>query len=303
VKILDFIKSLVPSLKKTDVEEDLRITIKELENIVMPSYTVADEYFKSFKIKSKEINDLQKSFYVGFEYGKLPKSKTFIGEISRRLPNILVNANWVKSEVTELLGRDIVREGLGAKKATLLRIASELSYISRTSIDLLNYVYSMEAQAIGVSSESSTELPAKIIKMITIGIPVFAKCVSVHSADNAEYKDKYSRIPDIGINTTNSNMVSSVYDERDLDPMLTCPNGIVKFNPIYNTRMMIARWQSERYVSNKEKKKVLELRILHLKLLNDKKEDPKLEKEIEYIQNRVDKIDRYLHEVEDDLNG
>jgi hypothetical protein len=62
--------------------------------------------------------------------------------------------------------------------------------------------------------------------------------------------------------------------------------------------MAIANYQIERYNSNKEKKKVLELRLLHLRLLNDGKNDPKIEKEINYIQRRVDSLDRKIKDSE-----
>jgi hypothetical protein len=65
--------------------------------------------------------------------------------------------------------------------------------------------------------------------------------------------------------------------------------------------MVVAEWQSNRYKANKDKKKTLELRLLHLKLQNEGKDDPKIEKEINYIQGRVDKIERYLKDVEESL--
>jgi hypothetical protein len=64
---------------------------------------------------------------------------------------------------------------------------------------------------------------------------------------------------------------------------------------------MIAEWQTSRYKEYQEKLKVIQLRVMHLKMLNEKGNDPKLAKEIEYYQSRADKISKSLSDTESDL--
>jgi ribosomal protein S4 len=66
-------------------------------------------------------------------------------------------------------------------------------------------------------------------------------------------------------------------------------------------RLVIADWQNARYASNADKKKMLELRLLHLRMLADKKESPQLENEIKYLEKRIDNITHNMREVEESL--
>jgi hypothetical protein len=72
-------------------------------------------------------------------------------------------------------------------------------------------------------------------------------------------------------------------------------------NPIYHLRSILAEWQAKRYKYNKERKALLELRLLQLNMKNSNTSDPKVQKEIEYIQSRVDDLGMYISSVEEDL--
>jgi hypothetical protein len=46
------------------------------------------------------------------------------------------------------------------------------------------------------------------------------------------------------------------------------------------------------------KKRLLELRLLNLKSLQDDSPDPSIEKEIVYLQNRIEGIEYKMHQME-----
>ena len=53
---------------------------------------------------------------------------------------------------------------------------------------------------------------------------------------------------------------------------------------------MFAEWQAQRYNCNKEKVRSLQLRLLMLQELDKGNKDPSVQKEVEYIQSRIDTI-------------
>jgi len=316
MNIIKFIKKLLPSIEKNKVLEDLRISIAELEQTIIPIYNTATTTFEVNKFKSNVNKDLSVLFYRAFDLQGRSKQSNFISEIDSRLINLLANAVYIRDNISEIFEHTIVNEGLSAKKAILLRAAGNISFITRFSLDLLTVVCSNEKEAINKKNlnldESDDVLAPMMVKRIDKGIKSFAMYVSDHGVPNNIYSKIIGQVPNIAINTNSAQGITSVYKESDIDPFIS---GMTKsgatntfidvmdftYNPIFHVRLMIAEWQAERYKASKDKKKLLELRLLSLKMQLEDKYDAKLEQEIIYIQNRVNKIDYYLLEVEKSL--
>jgi hypothetical protein len=301
MNIFNFVKALLPRIEKDKLLEDLRITISELDQVVIPNFQSSSDYFKMAKLKAEENKDLTDVFYRNFDLQNNSKSPTFINDIAKRLNFIKDNAVYISGLVEEIMERDIINEGLTAKKAITIRAAESISFISRFSIDLLNLVYVNEATNVNADIEENIRLSPAAIKHVNMHIAKYAKVVSDYGIPNADFSKIVTAVPDIIINSKTAASVAGIYKEKDVDPFAGSYTTGFTGNPIYHVRLLVAEWQAGRYKANKDKKKMLELRLLHLKLLQEKKNDPKIEQEINYIQGRVDKIERYLREVEDDL--
>lgn len=301
MKIISFIKALLPRLSKEQILEDLRVTNAELEQIVNPNYFQAQTFFKSSKFASKTNKDLSDGFYRNFDLQGSSKQGSFIGEIARRTPFLQENLTYITEMIENLMERDVLNEGLSAKKAILIRAAEHMSFITRYSVDLLNYVYINETIATGADLEQN-DLSAGQITHITKNLAMFSMLLSDYGIPNKDFSKLIGKIPEVNVNSKTANTLLGAYKERDIDPFSSGYVAGFTGNPIYHIRLVVAEWQSNRYKANKDKKKILELRLLHLKLSQDKKHDPKIENEINYIQNRVDKIEHYLRDVESTLD-
>lgn len=299
MKLFDFLKALLPRLNKNTILEDLRITSSELENIAIPSYQVAADHFKINKIQSEEVKTLMNVFYSHFNTQGGGKKSNLVEEISKRLLAVKENTDYILEQTEHLLEKDIIREGLTAKKTVLIRAAANLSFVSRQSIDILNYIYTCETNEAGKGIEGYTyeSTPPATIKHIQDSIAKFARVLSDYSIPTKDFSKMITEVPDINISEANRGTTSSLYNETEFDPL--AGSQMKGFNPIYEIRLQVTEWQASRYKANKEKKKLLEYRLLQLKMLNEEKSDPKLEQEIEYLQGRVDKLGRYLTEVEE----
>ena len=301
MKLLKFITAMIPRLEKNKVVEDLRITADELDKTCAPSFRAAAEFFKTSKLKSDANKDLSDIFYRNFDQQGSGKLSSFVADIDRRMPHIRDNVQYIQTVVEDLLERDVIAEGLTAKKALILRAAESLSFISRFSTDLLNFVYVNEAIEINAEIEENMRLSPAAIKHVQMRIDKFANLISSYGIPNKDFSKLLATVPEIIINSKTANSIKGVYKDQDIDPMEQYHTSGFTSNPIYHLRLVVAEWQANRFKANKEKKQILELRLLHLKLLQNKKNDPKLENEINYIQSRIDGIDKYLLEVEQDL--
>ena len=80
------------------------------------------------------------------------------------------------------------------------------------------------------------------------------------------------------------------------------PTGFIG-SPIYTVGLVFAQWEADRHKELKDKKKLLELRLLHLRLLQEQgKGDANQEKEITYLQRRVTDIDYKVSKIESSLD-
>ncbi len=301
MKIIDVVRAFLPHMDKDKVLEDLRVTSGELDNYALSSYRQATEYFKLNKSKSKQNKELMDLFYRNFDMQGSPKQPNLAGEILKRLVFIKENTDYILSLAETLYERDIINEGLTAKKAVILKAASSVSFISRYSIDLLNYMYVNEALELNAEIEDSMQLSPAAIKYVQLNITRFATMLSDYGIPTKTFSKIVIGIPEVAISSKTANSVMGLYNEKELDPFGNQFKSGFTGNPIYHLRLQVAEWQSSRYKANKEKKKVLELRLLYLKSLKDGKPEAKIEQEISYTQDRVDRINRYLTEVEEDL--
>lgn len=306
MKLISWLGSMLKSVNKDSVQEDLRITKTELNEIAKPIYAQAALFFRSNKFKSDEAKNMEDVFYQKFNRGSMPKQTNFIVDIERRLENLTANATYVEDQIESTFENIVFKDGMTARKAILLRAAEHLSFLSRFCLDLLNYVYMVESKAAGLNpeeSEYSSDLSPMEITHIQKNISTFAMLMGDYGQENKTFVKIIGEIPDVHVNEKTSAAVAATFKESTLDPFKTPQvHGFIG-NPIYHLRLIITQWQASRYEANKNKKKMLELRLLHLELLKEGKNDPKLEQEIEYNRKRVVKIDRYLREVEESVDA
>lgn len=301
MNIIQIVKSFLPHLDKDRVIEDLRITAGELDNFALPSYKQASEYFKSSKVKSQANKDLIDIFYRNFDMQGMSKQPNVAAEILKRLIFIKDNTDYILSLAETLYERDIINEGLTAKKAIILKAASAVSFISRYSIDLLNYMYISEAGALGADLEEGMSLSPAGMKHIQENIARFSRMLSDYGIPTKKFTNIVLQIPEVAISSKTADSLRGLYKDNDIDPFGNVFKSGFTGSPIYHLRLQVAEWQSHRYKANKEKKAILELRLLYLKTYKDGQTDAKLEQEIAHTQSRVDRINRYLAEVEEDL--
>jgi len=299
MNIINFIKTLLPTLDKADIVEDLRIAMDELDNIAIPSYRSAEDFFNFNKPKSKEFKELETDFYRSLDTHGIRKQSIFIKDITIRLINVRQNAEFIYNELSKVSESDIVNNEIKAHKAVLLESASNISFITSYSTDFLNYIYAIEEL---FKTKNAIDLPKATITYIKNNFKRFTFTLSDLGMPPREFEKVIGDIPDVSLSHTNENAIKSLFDINKVDPFSNIPITGFIGNPIYHIRLSIAEWQARRFKAAKAKKKVLELRLLHLKNMQEDNSDPKLEKEIEYNQSRLDKLNKYLQDFQDELS-
>lgn len=282
MNLFEFIKTLLPRVETTVVAEDLRITLKELTLSTLPAYEAAKVHFRAAKPKSDEYESLSSVFYRNYGKPKSSNSRLFTDEIAERLPTLIKNATFLEKTVDELFERDIIKQGLTAKKSVVLKYASDVSFVSRFAIDLLDYLYYYETE----SKEPISKISEKKINKYLAG---FARAFQRLSVPDKEFREQFTRVADVWLNESNFDLVAASDSTHFLgvkEPL----SGFV-YNPIFHIRMGIAEWQTARYKAYQDKKRLLELRLLQLQSQKEGEDNPQIEREIEYLQERIDRLE------------
>ena len=301
MSIFNFVQKLLPRIERSTVAEDLRTTEKECLNVVMPSWAAAEAYFKLNKASSAEAQDFSDLFYRNFDLRRAMKAPSFISDIARRMPTLHENIVLLQTALDDFLEKDIIADGLTVRSAFVVRAASNVSLVTRYAMALLNYLYTVEAKHHDVSLEPGLEICKAEMKYVDQNFTRFVKLFSEYTIPSKDFKKLLGEIPEVFVNQQAAKAVQGVYG-KSLDPF--DQYGVSGFvgNPIYRVRLLIAKWQNDRYESAKAKKQQLELRLLYLQMQKDETTDPVVVNEIKRLQDRIEGYDKYLREVEESVS-
>lgn len=299
--ITDFVREMSPSMKTADIMEDLRVSLKEIDQVLIPMYENAASTFSTCGIRSDEARDLASEFYHEYKT-KRGKKATFINEIAVALKDYRENVEHVSQFIKANFTSDVFSEAITTKAALVVRAASLFTFINRYASDLLIVVSFYESQRFLDDSQAIRPSPVAV-KRVSKHIGKFARLLHTYAEDNKDFEKRYSAAPEVVIGKKGPELLA-MYGVSEMDP-LGDQVGVQGFinNPIYHVRLFAADWQDRRYKENQEKLAALQMRLLYLKnLAAQGKADPKIEKEISYIQKeRLGVIEADLLEYERDL--
>lgn len=297
--IFEFVKGLMPGLKKETVLEDLRISIDTIDKIVVPSLEKIATTLKD-KLKSEEGLDIERSFKSSYK-GSVANGANIILTLKNSMPNIRQNAEYVEKRLADILEATIIPDGLTSRKAAMIRAAKQIGFIADMTLDIANAILITETLAQNGELSDEMELSKGTILRVNRNIVRFAYAISDFNRKPQDFEKLYDKMKDVFVGGANAANVAVSVKEAEIDPFDSRLVQGVAYNPIYHIRIAVAQWQASRYHAAKEKKKILELRVLQLKAENEKKQDPRILKEINYTQSRIDKLDRDIHETDAEL--
>ncbi len=304
LNIVGFVKSLVPSFSKSDVEADLEQSIDSIPSIV-EVFTSMESVIKGVKLSSKEAKNIEKILLKEFNDHKgkykLSSTKNIGSDITGMFVNVKANASYILENIADAKGDVIVSQALTAVRANLFRAVGHIYFLTRFGLDLSNYLYTKEAQNITDDLDPSYKLVKKQEQFVEKNAWLFARVLCVYGQPHDIFKSSLEKIQEIIMVKDKLDEVVEAYDADDLELTTLLPNGFLG-SPILSIRMIFAEWSAQRYHNLKTKKRLIELRYLHLKVLKEQGQlDPGLEKEIGYLENRNKEISMYLDKVESEV--
>lgn len=294
MKAIHYLESLLPSFGKDQVIEDIRLTRNEVQDITLPAYETAVTLLKKYDFKSPEIKaDME-------QFKRVVKNNTigFAHVVEKALSVSLDNLDEVEEMIKKQYNEEVAGLGMTYLKTAMLQLVECIGFVSKYARKYLVYIYVCETAQYEESETTIAEsmAPAEL-EWLRLNFLSFCTALNIVSTPRHLVKRSIQDIPDVVVTKDNSVTLGSTLGESKLDPlqMRLIP---VWLNPIYHVGMFVAEWQASRYKSAQEELKLLQLRKLNLQRLSEGKPDAKIQKEIAYMESRVQGINAKIAKME-----
>lgn len=295
MQFFKYISSLLPSFSRDRILEDCRLTRTEITEETLPAYANALVILKGWKFKSDEIVMYQTQFNTLLA----TKNRNMFVTIHDSFKEIIQNLTDIEKLIDQTYNQEVASQGLTYLKANQLQFVEACGFVSKFSRKLLNYTLICETKSL---DDASPEIAESISKAesdwLRANFVSFTTAFSIVSSSAALVKKSLEAVPDITITSENIHTLPQTLGEKKIDPfmMRLIP---IWMNPIYHLGLMVAEWQAERYHAAKEERRLIELRLLNMKMLQEGKPDARTQKMIEYNQERVRALNRAIAKMEE----
>jgi len=318
--IIDYIKSLFGTVEKDQVLDHLADTRSSFSfflklmsgNEAEYSYKADGEIKSTYLLFSDNKHELYKKYCSDFYRYLKPKGFKKTGTLSTDLTTIfsrlLETIDAIEIELQKHLESNTVKNGITVKKAVLIRCCDELAYVAKYSYELWGFMASTLVEYMYEKNKGSLKdkIPSTVLdmstdfnaEMVQKEVMAFVNLLNTYTMPADDFKAYLVSTPDVILNENTEASITKAYGVNKLDPLYTpLPKGFVG-SPIYHIGLSIAEWQAKEYRLKKDKRVMLELRLNQIANLKNDTMDPKLDKEIQYVQNRIERLEHELHQME-----
>lgn len=296
MSLKDFLSSLVPHFERNRILEDIDSLSSDLGTILIPSYESAAKLFRGRKFASQAGKVTEAMFHVRFPQ---ERNNTHVVFIHQNLINLKETLEKIEEMIDQLFDRDVTRDSLTYKKAAVLQFLSVARFYNDYAGRHLLRLVAGEDAAHKQLPEDTQLLPVDV-RYFNENLENFLHASQVVVLGPMQIMERLTQMQDLQIVIDRINSVSATLGVENVDPLrlgFMGPNATS--SPIYKARAWLANYQVANNNRNKELAKLLQLRLFALRDAYNSKSDPKLQKEIDYNQERLDRLNESVAEFEE----
>lgn len=295
MSILNYFTSLIPSLEKRTILEDINNSLGELKSCTLPILKNTQETMGSnnYRFKDKDIEAFNKKFNRDNKSGIKGNFVSVSYEIAKRIEE---NGPLLLKVVDEMFSTGMIASAITYRKASVLKYIEATSFFQIYTRKLLSQAYALETAAVGASDLAQALSPGEA-KWLKDNEDTYIGCLTGLSMKSQLFEKALQDTPDTIVNPDTVNVVHATTGGKS-DPFKMNFIG-TSMNPIYHIRLRIADYQNAKYEAAMQERKTIELRILQLKNKQEGKEDAKLEQMIEYNMARLEKLNYKIKKMEE----
>lgn len=282
----NYIESLTATVKKESVEEALGNVITGINDEIIPSLEAVIKDSDDSVIKDNQfIKNLSKLTV------RTKDNKEYLNVLLKLLKEITSEANDITKLVDKDLSAYITSKGSTAKDIAIMKLVSDIAALAFYIQDLIYFI---------LVDVKETAIPKIRLDDIRKNSGSFVVLFNYYYKGLSKIVKELPRVSDeiVYREDAKPSMMDKLFKSKG--KLLSLPVSGFNGNPIYHIRMWLVDKEMERYELLKEKKKLIELKLLDLKLQAQNESDPKLKTQIEYYEDKIGKLEYNIKEIEDD---
>lgn len=293
--IFDFIARLLPEAKRSNVEDDLKNTKKIFDEVSTPVLLAARDCFKTLKNQNVCFKTTAERFY---DLTGMRDTKFFLDDFVTVARNSRSNLDYVEVQVKKELEDSTFTEAISLKKAQLLRAVAAFGSIADMTPRMINHL--MKAAEIDAGAEQ--DISAGEEKEYVVYTRKLFSILSQYGQEPKTFQKLLLAVPDALVTPANAKQVAAMF-AKDADPFMKAEvNGFIP-HPILVVREQWSNFQISRYEYNKALKKSFELRVISLRSQQSGEKNAGLEKQIQYFENQIAKLQDKVTAFENNYRG
>jgi hypothetical protein len=273
-------------------KKDIEFSISNAHDIIDELKLLITQYalfYKENKPKNQDIKFIIDSFYKSF-VGKIGYGKNIFEDIASHLENLEKNIEVIGEYIEKQMTDKSVGSALSLKKGFCVAFINNTEFCLDYLQKFLDYYADRELG-------SSSSISKADVAFIEGNIKRFTLIFGDLTKPTDKFEKEFSKLVDVVITEDNEGLIVT---ENKSEFNINSFMGF-RYSPLFFLGRIAANYQVDKYKARKEKIKYLQLRLMHLENEARQTPDPRLEKEIELLKNRIDKLESANHEVERDL--
>lgn len=289
--ILDtFFKKLKSLINK----KDLQFTIDNIHDLLTDLKSLLTQYsvfLGENKPSNQDIKYILDNFYK--MYGnKLGSGRNIFADISSGLLVLEQNLKLMEGYIEKNVPNNTIGSALSLKKGFAVAFINNTEFCLDYIMKMLDFYVDFEVNKTNMSTKAD-------IAYVENNIKRFSTLFTDLTVRADKFEKEFDKLVDVQITQDNHEIVVS-----EANSAFNINNFMgFRYSLIFFVSKIAADYQINKYKERKEKIKYLQLRLTYLQNENSKLNDPVLEQEIEYIKNRIEKLESKNHDVERDLEG
>lgn len=279
--LFKIINTLPESFSKTQVTDNLETIHQDLRDNALPMYESLKDIFGGKAFTSKWAENFFK--HLKNRVGRVT-AKSFIEPTLKGLNVVDERLGELEKLTEDQFVDDISIHALNVKRVNILTYIDAISFFVIYARRLAVVTTKIEINALSedVTSEMQDILPYNI-EWLNSRRDSWLAILDILISGKGDLTKVVDGLPDLAINPTNAKALEAVH--RNLDPLGFGFIPVV-FNPAYHIGHWLAEWQVNRLNTAVAEKEILEVQVMNLKLLKEGRNDARLQKSIEYIEDK-----------------
>lgn len=294
MKMSDYLKSLLPAFTKQRIIEDIEAARGELEDNTLEPLKQIKSAYGNYKWKSLWVKGFNDSFDKNVD---IRYSGNCLNGMYAIMENVRENLDNIESLVEREFANEITSSIMTVLRANLLQYVEAMTFAVAYTRRALLAMLSVEIAEVNDSqSEGSMPTKAEFDYLNNMQESYFG-VMSILSKDKKEVEEAFSEMPNVSVTPDSFEQTRASVGYAATDPLQFELIPIV-LNPIFHIRIAIADWQVSRFKAAETEARMLEFRLMQMRLSVQGKKDTKLEQQIEYNQSRLNTLRYELAEME-----